>query len=79
MQSYSVEIKCCISLKGDSTCWIFNRANDYFDEYTLAIKLEKIEHSQKVFVSLGTFVKDYQNNLIFKVFTREQLVDYSGK
>ena len=78
MKSFSVKIQTTFTMKGDSTVWIFNRVNDYFDEYTVSIKLEKIENSQRVFCSLGTFVKDTENNLIYKSFIREQLIDYSS-
>lgn len=77
MKSLSAKIQTTFSLRGESTLWIFNRVSDYFDDYTVSIKIEKIENSQKVFCSLGTFIKDKEDNLIFKNFIKEQLVDYS--
>jgi hypothetical protein len=68
-----------VYLTGESDCWIFNRVNDYFDEYSIIIKIQKLENSQKIFASFGSFVKDNSNNSIFKIFAKEQLLDYSSK
>jgi hypothetical protein len=78
METLSVEINVGCFLIGDSSCWLFNRVENYFDEETFVIKLEKIEKSQKIFASFGTFVMDSQNNLIFKTFVKEQLIDFSS-
>lgn len=78
METLSVEINMSCFLTGDSSCWIFNRVENYFDEETFVIKLEKLEKSQKIFASFGTFVKDSQSNLIFKTFIKEQLIDFSS-
>jgi hypothetical protein len=77
MSSFSVKLQFNVELKGDSTFWIFNRVEDYFDEYTVSIKIEKLENSHRVFCSLGTFLRDKDGNIIFKNFIREQIVDYS--
>jgi len=77
MKSLSVKIQTFFTLRGESTLWLFNRVNDYFDEYSVSVKIEKLENSQKVFCSLGTFIRDKENNLIFKNFIREQILDYS--
>jgi hypothetical protein len=79
MENFSVEMSISCYLAGESTCWIFSRVLNYFDEYSLIIKIEKFENNQKVFVSYGTFVRDSQNNLIFKTFIKEQLIDFSSK
>lgn len=79
MKNFSVELSLTCFLAGESTCWIFNRVNDYFDEFAAAFKIEKAENSPKVFFSVGAFVKDSQDNLIFKVFVKEQLIDFSSK
>ena len=79
MSHFSVELKTSLYLAGDSYVWLFNRVDNYFDEGSLVVKIEKFEKSQKVFASFGTFLRDSQNNLIFKTFIREQLIDFSSK
>jgi hypothetical protein len=74
-----VEIGVNFILKGESTCWIINRLNEKFDEFTSVVKIAKEEKSQRVFLSMGTFVRDNNKNLIFKIFTRQQLIDFSSK
>jgi hypothetical protein len=66
-------------LKGESTCWIFSRVNDFFDDSSVIMKIEKEENCQRIFASLGTFIKDIRGNLIFRVFLRQQLIDFSEK
>ena len=78
MEHFSVEMNIGCYLAGDSSCWIINRVNDYFDEQSFVIKIEKVEKSQKLFASFGTFVRDSQDNLIFKTFIKEQLIDFSS-
>ena len=41
------------------------------------MKFSKENNSQKVFVSYGTFVHDHDENPIFKVFLKQQLINYS--
>ena len=79
MEHLSVEMSISAYLIGESNLWIFNRVNEFFDEFTLALKLEKQENSQKIFISLGTFIKDNQEYLVFKTFIKEQLIDFSSK
>jgi hypothetical protein len=66
-------------LKGDSSFWIITRSNEEFDEFSSIIKISKEDKSQNIHVSLGTFVKDKYQNLIFKIFSKQQLIDYSSK
>jgi hypothetical protein len=77
MEHFGMEISISFLLKGESACWIFNRVNEYFDENTMALKIEKNDKN-KIFASLGTFVRNSSNDLIFKVFSREQLVFNTG-
>jgi len=72
-----IDINITFVLKGESSCWIFNRVMDYFDEYSVIMRVDKEDKSQKLFISLGSFVRDSQNNLVFKIFCKQQLIDYS--
>lgn len=72
-------LKCEFSLKGQSTFWLFLRAGNVFTIDTAVITVTKKENSQNCYVSMGTFVEDVHKNLIFKVFTKQQLLDYSKK
>lgn len=42
------------------------------------IKIAKEEKSQRMFISLGTFVQDSVGNEVFKVFLKQQLIDNSS-
>lgn len=66
-------------LKGDSSLWLITRCNEYFDEFSSIIKFSKEDKSQRLFISMGTFVRDCHENLIFKIFSKQQLIDYSSK
>ena len=72
------EISTHITLKGESACWFFSRSNDSFNTNSAVVKLTKEDKSQKLFLSLGTFVKDYLDNEVFKVFLKQQLIDNSS-
>jgi hypothetical protein len=72
-------LKCEFSLKGESTFWLFLRAGNVFTIDTAVITIAKKENSQNCYISMGTFVEDVHKNLIFKVFTKQQLLDYSKK
>ena len=65
-------------MKGESSLWIITRSDLEFDEYSSIIRISKEDKSQNVHVSLGTFVMDKYNNLIFKIFSKQQLIDYSS-
>lgn len=73
------EITTHITLKGESSCWFFSRSNETFNTTTAIIKISKEDKSQKLFISLGTFVKDYLDQEVFKVFLKQQLIDNSSK
>lgn len=66
-------------LKGESSFWLIFHTNEQFDVTSSVITISKKENSQRVFVSFGTFVKDIHDNLIYKVFSRQQLLDYNDK
>jgi hypothetical protein len=67
-----------VQLKAESSLWIISRSNDYFDEFTSVLKFSKEDKSQRIFISMGTFVRDCHENLIFKIFSKQQLIDYSS-
>lgn len=79
LSSVSLEVTLSCSMKGESSCWIITRAKDFFDETTGVVRIHKEDKCQKMFISLGTFVKDMHNNLVFKIFSKQQLIDYSSK
>lgn len=68
-----------IQLKGESSFWLIFHTNEKFDVTSSVITISKKENSQSVFISLGTFVKDVHDNMIYKVFSKQQLLDYSDK
>jgi len=66
------------SLKGESVLWLILRTEDKLDEYSSIIKISKEEKSQKMFVSFGTMVaEEDKEELTFKIFTTQQLIDTS--
>jgi len=54
------------------------RSDADFNEYSAIIKISKEDKSQNMHVSMGTFVHDINCNLIFKIFSKQQLIDYSS-
>ena len=66
------------NLKGESSLWIFSRVDEYFDEYSAVLRISKEDKSQNLFISMGAFVRDQHKNLIFKIFSKQQLIDYSS-
>jgi hypothetical protein len=73
-----VELSMSCVLRGESSCWIITRTEESFNTYSAVAKISKDDRSQKLFINLGTFVSDKNDNLIFKVFSRQQLIDYSS-
>ena len=73
------QVHCEFSLQGESTFWLFLRGGNSFTTNTAVITVSKREKSQNCYVSMGTFVEDIHKNLIYKIFTRQQLLDYSKK
>jgi len=68
------------SLKGESTLWIILRTEEKIDDYSSIIKISKEERSQKMFISFGAFVSEKdKEELTFKIFTTQQLIDTSSK
>jgi len=66
-----------VVLKGESTFWLITRSSDVLNKFSAVIKLSKEDRSQKVFVSFGTFVFDAKDNMYFKSFLKQQLINYS--
>lgn len=56
------------------------REIDLLNENSAIIRINKEDKSQRLYISIGTFIKD-SNEVkdIFKVFTRQQLIDFSSK
>lgn len=79
MELTNAEISAHLSLKGESSFWVITRTDNEFTEHSAIVRVSKDEKSQKVFASLGTFLKDSQGNLVFKIFCKQQLIDYSSK
>lgn len=74
-----IEIKLNFILKGESSCWLILRTNDdTLNEFSVVLKIYKENLSQKCFAALGTFIKDIDSNLRFKIFTKVQLIDFSS-
>jgi hypothetical protein len=67
------------TLKGESSLWLILRTDDSFDEFSAVIRISKEDKSQNMFISMGTFVKDVHKNLVFKIFSKQQLIDFSSK
>ncbi len=65
-----------IVLKGESSFWLILRSSNELNKYSSILKLSKDNNSQKVFVSYGTFVVDHNGKSIFKVFLKQQLINY---
>jgi hypothetical protein len=73
-----VNINVKVTLKGESSCWIFSRTAEKLTKFTSVLKLSKEARSQKVFASLGTFVMNQKGVLVFKVFIKQQLINFSS-
>lgn len=72
-------IKANVLLKGDGEFWIFLHLNHKFNDKTIAIIFSKIKFSQRVAMSLGSFISpDYINNSNegdnFLIFQKQQLI-----
>ena len=68
------EIKSSFILKGESTFWIFLRSNNCFSLSTVAICFSKEEYSQRIHLCLGIFYKNFEGNLTFRIFNKQQLI-----
>jgi len=66
-----------IVLRGESSFWIILRSSVEFNKYSAILKFTKEDKCQKVFVSYGTFVIDHNGKSIFKVFLKQQLINYN--
>ena len=51
-------LKSTVTLKGESEYWIFLHSKESFSDETIVILLSKIEFSETVFMSLGLFIKN---------------------
>lgn len=67
------------TLKGESCLWIYTRSVDVINQSTVIIRINKEEKSQRIFISLGTYIKDKDNQNVFKIFSRQQLIDFTSK
>jgi hypothetical protein len=74
-----LEIVFDVVLKGDSCFWVITRSKDKLGKNSAIIKLSKELNSQKVFASFGTYVHDDKGELFFKVFLKQQLLDFASK
>ena len=79
MQNNINEISTTFSLKGESAFWLILRTDKDFDEYSVIIRISKDDKSQSVHMCMGTYVRDVHNNLVFKIFSKQQLIDFSSK
>ena len=78
LNSYTSEIYFDFTLKRDSTFWLILRSNNSFDKYTCILRITKVDKSQKVFASMGTFITGDNSESIFKVFLKQQLLNISA-
>lgn len=77
--SINLEINLICDLSNSSILWIFLRNLEFFDEYSIVIKINKIADSQKIYLNMGTFIKDINDKLFLKIFSKQQLINYSEK
>ena len=72
---FGIEFNFQLVLGVNSIFWIFNRIKDTceFDEFTAVMKLE-ITKNNTVTFSYGNFIKNENNDLIFRIFTKEQII-----
>ena len=77
--SINLEINLICDLSNSSILWIFLRNLEFFDEYSIVIKINKIADSQKIYLNMGTFIKDINNKLFLKIFSKQQLINFSEK
>lgn len=55
------------------------RNESSFNTDTVVVRISKDANTQRCFLSLGTYITDINNNNIFKVFHKQQLIDYTSK
>jgi hypothetical protein len=77
--SINLEVNLICDLSNSSILWIFLRNLEFFDEYSIVIKINKIADSQKIYLNMGTFIKDINNKLFLKIFSKQQLINFSEK
>ena len=76
----TIQLTTSIILSGESSAWIILRSDDKLDCNSAIIKISKDQpKSQKVFLELGTFVTDSNGELVFKIFLKQQMIDFSSK
>jgi hypothetical protein len=54
------------------------RSNDCLDKRTAVLKITKEDRSQKIFASFGTFVLDKNSDLVFKIFIKQQIINFTS-
>ena len=67
-----------VILKGESNFWIISRSSDVLNKFSAVVKISKEDRCQKVFASFGTFVNDAKGNMYFKIFLKQQLINFSS-
>ncbi len=78
LESDICEIFFDITLKRESTFWLILRSNHCLNKHTAVLKITKEDRSQKIFASFGTFVLDKNSDLIFKVFIKQQIINFTS-
>lgn len=66
------------SLKEDSSFYLFTRDIKKISNLTSVIRINRESGNNKCHISLGTFIND-GSDLQFKVFSKQQLVDFNSK
>ena len=67
-------IKAKVTLKGQSTFWIFLHSNEKFSKNTAVISFTKEEYSDTVFLALGVFIEGENKELVYRPFLQRQLI-----
>ncbi len=49
------------------------------DEKSAIIKIKKEDNSQRLYFLFGTYIRDQNNKLIFRIFHKQQLIDFGER
>ena len=70
----NININCNVTLKGESSFWIFLRTKENFSKENAIILYNREEFSECVYITLGTFFLNLHSKLVYKPFIKQQLV-----
>ena len=71
---FNANINFNVTLKGESSFWIFLRTKENFSKDNVIILYNREDYSKSVYITLGTFFLNLNNKLLYRPFIKQQLV-----